>query len=237
MGTNAVHELLDQHKVAYEVHHHPRAVDANRLAQSEDITGWDVANAALFLASDEASFIAGVTLPVDGGASTHVARARLAGNALADLEVIFASNSVSSGSHHFGSRLAFDPQGCLYVTAGERGELVSVPRWPSRERAQQCAVRWAQRRRPAGRQPDGASAQSSQAHRRVADRVVRPAPLGDGPARGSPHASHSMPARTADLRHSPAAVCAGGLHHCARGWRPHRCCERLPAGRIAHTCR
>ena len=32
-------------------------------------TGWDVANAALFLASDEASFITGVTLPVDGGAS------------------------------------------------------------------------------------------------------------------------------------------------------------------------
>ena len=30
-------------------------------------TGWDVANAALFLASDEASFITGVHLPVDGG--------------------------------------------------------------------------------------------------------------------------------------------------------------------------
>jgi NAD(P)-dependent dehydrogenase (short-subunit alcohol dehydrogenase family) len=34
-------------------------------------TGWDVANAALFLASDEANFITGVTLPVDGGASVH----------------------------------------------------------------------------------------------------------------------------------------------------------------------
>ena len=32
-------------------------------------TAWDVANAALFLASDEARFITGVTLPVDGGAS------------------------------------------------------------------------------------------------------------------------------------------------------------------------
>ena len=30
-------------------------------------TGWDVANAALFLASDEAQFITGVSLPVDGG--------------------------------------------------------------------------------------------------------------------------------------------------------------------------
>ena len=34
-------------------------------------TAWDVANAALFLASDEAGFITGVTLPVDGGASVR----------------------------------------------------------------------------------------------------------------------------------------------------------------------
>src|ERR1700740_1663692 len=34
-------------------------------------TAWDVANAALFLASDEASFITGVTLPVDGGSSVR----------------------------------------------------------------------------------------------------------------------------------------------------------------------
>jgi NAD(P)-dependent dehydrogenase (short-subunit alcohol dehydrogenase family) len=30
-------------------------------------TGWDIANAALFLASDDAAFITGVLLPVDGG--------------------------------------------------------------------------------------------------------------------------------------------------------------------------
>jgi NAD(P)-dependent dehydrogenase (short-subunit alcohol dehydrogenase family) len=33
---------------------------------------WDVANAALFLASDEANFITGVALPVDGGALVHI---------------------------------------------------------------------------------------------------------------------------------------------------------------------
>ncbi len=32
-------------------------------------SAWDVANAALFLASDEANFITGVALPVDGGSS------------------------------------------------------------------------------------------------------------------------------------------------------------------------
>ncbi|BAT60687.1 2-(R)-hydroxypropyl-CoM dehydrogenase [Variibacter gotjawalensis] len=35
-------------------------------------TAWDVANAALFLASDEANFITGVSLPVDGGALVNV---------------------------------------------------------------------------------------------------------------------------------------------------------------------
>jgi NAD(P)-dependent dehydrogenase (short-subunit alcohol dehydrogenase family) len=35
-------------------------------------TAWDVANAALFLASDEASFITGVALPVDGGGAINI---------------------------------------------------------------------------------------------------------------------------------------------------------------------
>ena len=38
-------------------------------------TAWDVANAALFLASDEANFITGVALPVDGGALVRVGAA------------------------------------------------------------------------------------------------------------------------------------------------------------------
>ncbi len=35
-------------------------------------TAWDVANAALFLDSDEANFITGVALPVDGGGSINI---------------------------------------------------------------------------------------------------------------------------------------------------------------------
>lgn len=55
----------------------PRAeVVAERDAQvplrHKQGSAWDVANAALFLVSDEANFITGVTLPVDGGASVRV---------------------------------------------------------------------------------------------------------------------------------------------------------------------
>ncbi len=39
-------------------------------------TAWDVANAAVFLASDEAQFITGVCLPVDGGQSCAVSEFR-----------------------------------------------------------------------------------------------------------------------------------------------------------------
>jgi len=34
--------------------------------------GWDTANAILFLASDEAAFITGVILPVDGGMGVRI---------------------------------------------------------------------------------------------------------------------------------------------------------------------
>ncbi|MEM7044436.1 MAG: PQQ-dependent sugar dehydrogenase [Pseudomonadota bacterium] len=57
----------------------------------------------------------------DGRSSTRVARGRLQDGALQDVEVIFRSNSVSSGGRHFGSRLGFDPDGYLYVTSGDRG--------------------------------------------------------------------------------------------------------------------
>lgn len=46
--------------------------DANVPLRGKMGTGWDVANAALFLASDEANFITGVALPVDGGALVKV---------------------------------------------------------------------------------------------------------------------------------------------------------------------
>ena len=48
------------------------ATRAGRVPLGRQGTAWDVANAALFLASDEASWITGVVLPVDGGQSCRV---------------------------------------------------------------------------------------------------------------------------------------------------------------------
>jgi NAD(P)-dependent dehydrogenase (short-subunit alcohol dehydrogenase family) len=58
-----------------------RGIEKDQLIRARDAmvplgakmgTAWDVAHAALFLASDEAKFITGVLLPVDGGQSSRV---------------------------------------------------------------------------------------------------------------------------------------------------------------------
>lgn len=61
-----------------------------------------------------------------GGASnghgTEVARGRLEGNRLDNVEVIFRATPKSGGGRHFGSRLLFDADGFLYITLGDRGK-------------------------------------------------------------------------------------------------------------------
>jgi NAD(P)-dependent dehydrogenase (short-subunit alcohol dehydrogenase family) len=49
-----------------------RARDAQVPLLGKMGTAWDVAHAALFLASDEAGFITGVSLAVDGGQSARI---------------------------------------------------------------------------------------------------------------------------------------------------------------------
>jgi NAD(P)-dependent dehydrogenase (short-subunit alcohol dehydrogenase family) len=49
-----------------------RQRDAQVPLRGQMGTAWDVAHAALFLASDEARFVTGVVLPVDGGQSARI---------------------------------------------------------------------------------------------------------------------------------------------------------------------
>lgn len=58
--------------------------------------------------------------PGEGGAGTAVARGRLGNAGLEDVEVIFRQEPKVDGGNHFGGRLAFAPDGKLFITLGER---------------------------------------------------------------------------------------------------------------------
>ena len=58
--------------------------------------------------------------PGEGGAGTSVARGKLDGNALREVQVIFRQLPKVDGANHFGGRLAFARDGTLFVTTGER---------------------------------------------------------------------------------------------------------------------
>ena len=56
------------------------------------------------------------------GFATEVARARLSGHRVENVEVIFRQQPKGTSGVHFGSRLVFDRDGYLFITLGERGE-------------------------------------------------------------------------------------------------------------------
>ena len=62
------------------------------------------------------------------GVGTEVARGRLAGHRLEDVQVIFRQRPKGSTGRHFGSRLVFDREGYLYITLGDRGEMERAQR-------------------------------------------------------------------------------------------------------------
>jgi aldose sugar dehydrogenase len=67
--------------------------------------------------------------PRDGGNSTAVARGVLSADrkSVSDVRVIFQVAPVFNGAAHFGSRLAFGPDGLLYITTGDRSNASMRP--------------------------------------------------------------------------------------------------------------
>ena len=59
---------------------------------------------------------------VGKGGNTALARARLSGSRLTDLEVLYKAVPNTTQGQHFGSRIEFDDSGYLYFTIGERGQ-------------------------------------------------------------------------------------------------------------------
>ena len=57
-----------------------------------------------------------------GGTGTELARGKLAGNRLENVQRLFAQDPKGSGGQHFGGRIVFDRAGYLYLTLGERGD-------------------------------------------------------------------------------------------------------------------
>lgn len=75
--------------------------------------------------------------------TTRVARARLEGHALHAFEVIFESNQPKSAAGHFGSRLAWKPDGTLLIAIGDGGNPPTMLDGALiREKAQDPASHW-----------------------------------------------------------------------------------------------
>jgi glucose/arabinose dehydrogenase len=67
----------------------------------------------------------------DGRAGTEVMRARFDGTALTDGKVIFRVEPKTPGAAHYGSRLAFDRDGRLYISLGDRRNYMEEAQRPA----------------------------------------------------------------------------------------------------------
>jgi aldose sugar dehydrogenase len=59
--------------------------------------------------------------PYDGGGRTSMARARLAGDKLEDVKIIFRQEGPPSSGRHFGCRIVQTPDNNLFLTLGDHG--------------------------------------------------------------------------------------------------------------------
>jgi len=62
------------------------------------------------------------------GVGTELARGRLVGHRLEDVQVLFRQSPKGTRGQHFGGRIVFDRQGYVYLTLGDRGEMARAQR-------------------------------------------------------------------------------------------------------------
>jgi glucose/arabinose dehydrogenase len=62
------------------------------------------------------------------GAGTELARGRLVGYRLEEVQVLFRQSPKGTRGQHFGGRIVFDRQGYVYLTLGDRGEMPRAQR-------------------------------------------------------------------------------------------------------------
>ncbi|MDP4614219.1 MAG: PQQ-dependent sugar dehydrogenase, partial [Limnohabitans sp.] len=60
--------------------------------------------------------------PGTGGWGTDLARGKLQGHRMTEVQVLFSMQPKTRSSQHFGGRIVFDKSGMLYLTLGDRGD-------------------------------------------------------------------------------------------------------------------
>ena len=63
-----------------------------------------------------------------GGWGTAMARGKLRGHELVDVQVLFSMQPKTRTGQHFGGRIAFDGLGFVYLTLGDRGDMARAQR-------------------------------------------------------------------------------------------------------------
>ena len=61
--------------------------------------------------------------PGAGGWGTALARGKLVGHQMTNVQVLFSMEPKTRSNHHFGGRIVFDEAGYVYLTLGDRGEM------------------------------------------------------------------------------------------------------------------
>lgn len=60
--------------------------------------------------------------PGTGGWGTALARGKLQGQRMTEVQVLFSMQPKTRSAHHFGGRIVFDATGMVYLTLGDRGD-------------------------------------------------------------------------------------------------------------------